>query len=245
MQITKGDLVNRALSIIRISGIVIDPSPEEVSLSLQEADDLGSELVGRGLAINWQSPLEYGSSDPADNSGLVPAIAGGFSSVLALRLLDLFGKPVTQTLMMRAEQGHRSLEHYGVRRMSAYMPSTLPRGSGNTGVDQYDNQFYKVPPASGETALVGESRLVTYDFSDWLLDETLMSVVWSVIDGNISITDDIIDDTETKAQALVAFSQPDRARIKLTATKTNSLEVKEVVLNYIIKQPTEIGYAYT
>lgn len=248
MQVLKGDLVTGAYTILRISGLTAEPSPSDVVAGLQEADDLAAEIEGdrkTRMNINWQYPDDYGQSDPADISGLPPAIAGSFKSALCIRLLDLFGKAATPSLAERANAGMRAIEHYAIKKPVACMPSTLPIGSGNQDFHSWDRQFYPEPPASGEQVFKGDKVTASYDFSEWLIDEVLDSVTWEVAreSSNVIISNDSF--TDTVAQGQLEFTQLDRASVIITATKTNSTDIKKVVLDYVINDPNRTGYKYT
>ena len=65
--ITKGSLVQGTYALMRISGLTVDPTPEDFVAGLQVADDYAAQLKEVGLDLGWQFPSDYGLSDPADN----------------------------------------------------------------------------------------------------------------------------------------------------------------------------------
>lgn len=243
MQIKKGDLVNGALSIIRVSGLTVNPSPEEDTLATQEADDLAAELKGDGVNVNWQYPTDYGLSDPTDTSGLIPEMAGGFKSLLAVRLLDYFGMQVTPALADRARRGLRTLEQITVSVPVSENPSTLPFGSGNE-QDYRSRRFYNEPAINNDADYVFKGDLLNYteDFSPWLINETLVSVTWKTVNSGILISNETFADTTATAQ--LSFNQVGGYTICITATKTNSTDVFTVQKNFIVRDCNQQGYGY-
>jgi len=233
MQIKKGDLVNGAYSIIRISGLTINPQPDQVSAGVQEADDLASELKGMGVDINWQQPTNYGLSDTDDTSGLTAEMAGAFKSLLALRLIDLFGKQATPTLVDRSNKGMRTLEQIVIHVPETELPSTLPTGSGNEW-GRNDRHFYPEPAANQDADYVFKGDVLNYteDFSAWLIDEELASVSWEVSGSGITIENETFD--ETTASAQLTFTRIGGYTVCITATKTNSTDVLTANKNFII-----------
>jgi len=234
MQINKGDLVNGAYTILRISGLTLTASPDEITAGIQESDDLASELKGSGVDVNWQQPSDYGLSDPADTSGLTPEMAGPFKSVLALRLVDLFGKQATPSLAKRASDGMRTLEQITVNAPESELPSTLPFGSGNEW-DYRSRRFYPEPAANNDADYVFLDDVLNYteDFSAWLIDEELVSASWEVANGSVEI--DNVVNAETTSTAQLTFSTIGGFTLCITATKTNSTDVFTVQKNFIVK----------
>lgn len=242
MKITKGDIVNGTYSILRISGLTINASPEEVAAGIQEADDLAGELKGIGVNVNWQYPSEYGISDPNDTSGLTTEMAGAFKSVLALRLLDLFGKQATPTLAERANKGMRTLEQITVSVASSEPPSTLPFGSGNEW-DYRDQRFYPEPAANNDATYVFLDDILNYteDFSAWVIDEELESAEWQVTNGDIDIQNVTFDTNSTSAQ--LTFTNLGGFTLCITVTKTNSTDKFSVQKNFIVRDCERQNYS--
>lgn len=235
MQITKGSLVNGALVILRVSGLTVSASPEDISDGLNEADDLALELKGNGIDIGWQLPAEYGFSDPADTSGLVPETAGAFKSLLAYRMLDYFGKAVTPSLQRRHDKAMRTIENFIITVPTAQNPPTLPFGSGNEW-DYTDRRFYPEPAVNNDASYVFKGDVLNYteDFSQWLVDEELESVTWeSTAPSSLAISNQTF--TETTATATLTFNQVGGYTVCITATKSNSTDVFTVQKNFIIQ----------
>ena len=97
----KIDIVNGMYKLIRISGLTSQAIPEDIETALQVADDLAGEIQST-LNLGWIQPLEYGTSDPDDFSGLSVQTVGPFKKLLALEIVDYFGKVAPITLQTNA-----------------------------------------------------------------------------------------------------------------------------------------------
>lgn len=244
MKITKGDLVDGAYKLIRISGITINASNEDVVVALQVADDYAAELKGTGLDLSYQQPTTYGISDPSDNSGLTQEMAGPFKKLLALELVNFFGKPATPVLLSISFAGMRALENIVVSVPDAQNPPTLPFGSGNE-LDYRDRKFYNEPAINNDALYVFKGDILNYshDFSDWLVDETLVSVVWESADNGVLIANESFNDTIATAE--LTFDKLGGYSVCITATKTNSTDKVTVRQNFIIRECQQTGLVFT
>ena len=222
---------------MRISGLTVNPSPEDLEIGLQVADDLAAELKAEGLDVKWAQPSTYGGSDPNDNSGLSREMAGPFKKLLFLELCSHFGKPVPQEVLLTARQGKKALENLIVSVPDAENPSTLPIGSGKEW-DYRDRAFYPEPAVNNDADYVfkGDILNFTYDFAQeypqWILDETLVTAVWDSKDG-ISIASESIGDTAASAE--LTFNKLGGYTVSITATKTGSTDKLTVIKNFVVR----------
>lgn len=235
MRITKVDIVNGTYALMRISGITTNPSPSEISMAIQVADDLAAQLEIKNIKLGWIQPSEYGASDPNDNSGLSAGLAGPFKKVLAIELLSYFGKQATDVLVIMSRDAMSTLEQYAVVVPKAQFDSTLPIGSGNEYDNSWGSVFYNTPlDSSAEVYIKGEVVTYNIDLSSFVIDEGLSSVVWDnsndgIVIGNESYTDSI-------ASAEIYFNVAGEYFICVTAAKTNSTEKKVIKKSFIVKE---------
>lgn len=243
MIVTKGDLISGTYSLMRISGLTVDPTPEDTTLALSVADDYAEELKGDGLDLRWQTPESYGESDPADTSGLTTEMAGPFKKLLMVELLLAFGREVTPTLIMIANKGMRALENIVISVPVANNPPTLPFGSGNEW-SYNDRRFYSEPAVNNDAHYGFEGDILNYseDFSDWLVDETLVSVVWEVGNSGLVISNETF--TDTTASADLTFQKAGGYTACITATKTNSNERLTKRKNFVITDCQDQGLTF-
>jgi len=238
--ITKGDLVNGTYKLMRISGLTVSASPEALESGLEVADDYAQELKSEGLDLGWQEPAIYGQSDTADNSGLSVEMAGPFKKLLFIQLCSHFGKDVPMAVAATAAAGMRALEQLLVDVPDAQNPPTLPYGSGNEW-DYRDRTFYSEPPDNKDAIYVFKDNILNfdYDFSHWLVDETLVDVEWSTQDNGIAIGTNTF--TDNVATAELTFEKAGGYFVMITATKTNSTDLLTVKQNFVIDNPLSAG----
>jgi len=233
MKITKGSIVNGAYQLMRISGITRQATPEDTEIGLQVMDDYAEELKAKGLDVGWQYPVEYGTSDPADNSGITTQMAGPLKKLLVIELAGFFGKQIMPSVAITASKGLEALEQILVSIPEAQNPPTLPVGSGNE-YGYRDRTFFPEPAVNNDADYVLKGDILNYshDFSQWLVDETLVSAVWTSEDGFILITSESI--TDTVASAELTFDQLGGSSICIKATKTGSTDATTVIKNFVI-----------
>jgi len=231
--ITKGDLVNGALALMRISGLTRQPTPEDLQTGLEVADDYAAELSVM-LPIPYIQPATYGQSDPSDNSGLTPQMAGAFKKLLVGQLLGFYGKEIPPSVGITATQGLKALEHLLVDVPLAQNPSTLPVGSGNE-YNVFGRKFYSEAGDNNGASYVFQDDVWNYtrDFSEWLVDATLVSVDWTVSKSGIVIASESF--TDTAASAELTFNQIGGYTLYIKATKTGSTDQFTVTKNIIVK----------
>lgn len=228
----KIDLVNGAHQLIRISGLTSNAVPEEISIGLQVADDLAGELSTK-LNTGYIQPLVYGDSDPADYSGLTNQTAGPFKKLLAMELVDFYGKQVPISLKMNADKGLRSLEQLLVVVLPMQNPGTLPIGSGNEW-DYRSDKFYPEPISDDGATYKNEDDVfqVPIDWTQWLAGLATLSTVTYEFSPGIVLADEAIVD----GVSVVTVSFSTVGQFTLCAKATDSIgnvKSEKVIYNVI------------
>ena len=241
--ITKGQIVNGTYALMRISGLTKSASPEDVTVALQVADDYAAELSTQ-LELGWQQPSLYGESDPDDTSGLSLEMAGPFKKLLVRQLAAYFGKPVPPEVEVTARESMKFLEDLLVTIPDAQLPPTLPFGSGNEW-DYRDRKFYDEPANNKNADYVFKDtiRNFTFDFSHWLVDETLTSVTWESFDSpGLVIGTETFDDTTATAE--LTFNQVGGYTVCAVATKTGSTDNEIMQKRFIVQDCDDTGLRF-
>lgn len=231
--VTKGDIANGAFQFARISGLTRKPTPDDMALFLIVQDDKAAEMLASGLDVNWQYPAEYGTSDPADNSGLSIQLAGAMKKIMAIEIAPLYGKEISQAMVKVHNDGVRALERILVSVKPAQLSSIIPIGSGNEHSFR-SHKFYPEPPDNHEAIYAIKGDVLTYEetgFGDWLVDAQLNTVIWEP-DVGITVADIVIDERTTRA--LLTFVKIGGHSVKITATKIGFDEVKILHKNFVI-----------
>ena len=185
---TKGDLIQDALSKMKISGITAPPDAEDTQLMVQKLEGMLYEFQARGLDLKFNFTMD---PDPADFHGMEFYAFQPISSILALRAVHDFGLEAPQTLILQARAGDDVISAISGRNKlrQVQYPSRQPRGSGNSQRYIRWRTFYPEPfhaplqpPAI--RLRVGEINDYTFDMSDDLrAGETITNVAVEASDG--------------------------------------------------------------
>ena len=129
----KGDLVNGAYSQMRISGLTVNPSPEDNVLALRRLENMASEFYGRNICTGYNFE---DSPDADSSSGLDKKFWYSFECLLAVRLLSDFGKGTQQKvdpmLLKSASGGLSFLYSATASPREVQYPSRQAIGAGNS-----------------------------------------------------------------------------------------------------------------
>lgn len=228
----KIDVINGMYKLIRISGLTSEAIPEEIETGLQVADDLAGE-ISTTLNLGWIQPLEYGTSDPDDFSGLDVQTVGPFKKLLALEIVDYFGKIAPQSLHMNAAKGMRSLEQLLVNVRPMQNPATLPIGSGNEW-DYRTDKFYPEPISDDGAIYKNTSDVfqLPIDWSAFLVGLFDLTSVTYEVDSGIVLTDKAI--TDDFSVVTVSFSKVGQFTLCAKATNSNGdVKTEKSIYNVI------------
>lgn len=139
----KSELLNQAYAELRISGLTVNPTPEDTALAIFELDQMMWEWESRGIAINYNFPAFSNTnrveSDPDDPSHLPPFSFGGVIASLAMRLFPYFksqndgqGVSLSPLTLNKARSGLTAIKQQTFRDVKVCYPGRMPRGSANT-----------------------------------------------------------------------------------------------------------------
>lgn len=228
----KIDIVNGMYKLIRISGLTSQAIPEEIETALQVADDLAGEIQST-LNLGWIQPLEYGTSDPDDFSGLSVQTVGPFKKLLALEIVDYFGKVAPITLQTNAANGMRSLEQLLVTVRPSQNPATLPIGSGNEW-DYRTDKFYPEPISDDGAIYKNTSDVfqLPIDWTAWLAGLFDLTTVTYEFDTGIVLTDEVIVDD--LSLVTVSFSKVGQFTLCARATNSNGDVITEKLIYNVL-----------
>lgn len=127
----KVDFIKDAYSQLRISGITVEPTPDDLELALMRLEAMAAQWEGRNICANYNFEDQ---PDPNSETNVDRKFAQAFSTNLALRLVPDFGKTPSQVL---ASQASASLSYISSATAlnplnEVPYPSRQPVGSGNS-----------------------------------------------------------------------------------------------------------------
>jgi len=125
----KGDFINEAYSQMRISGLTVNPTSEDLEVALMRLENMMAELSGRSICVGYSF-----EDDPDPNSlhNVNREFWHGIATNLAIRLIPDFNKEVPPTLHMQANQSLSNMSGRTALIRQVNYPSRQPRGAGNT-----------------------------------------------------------------------------------------------------------------
>jgi len=239
MRIAKIDIIKTAYEHLRISGITVNASPEDIVLALDILESMMAELNSRNICPDYRFSED---GDPNDDAGVELWAKHGIATNLAVRLIPAFGKQPNPVLAMQANQSMSNLSARSAQVREAPHSNRMPRGSGNTLRYNRWRRFYREPvvapnDCSTITLKVGEINDYTERYQDYLNDNEDIdtytietSEALNVISSGNTFTDisyrvEALDpgDTGTALQIL---------RIKMTTTN-GRIEEREINFNVI------------
>lgn len=199
---TKAHLINGAYSMIKISGITVNPSAEDLTLALTRLEDMAAEFEGRN--INTDYNFEH---EPALGSlhNLKRKHQFAYKINLAVRLAPDFGKLLTPILLAQQQASFSFLSSDTAQIKRTDYPSRMPRGESNTYRSLPWTRFFTPvvsAPISAETItmFIGEIDSFSESFVAYLnAAETISSYVITA-DTGLTIT------TDANATPLITYT---------------------------------------
>lgn len=185
---TKADRINSAYSKLRISGLTVDPSPEDLSLALMTFENMMSELeMGRNICMDFNFEVD---PDPNSITNVRQMYWNMIDCNLAVRLVPDFNKEIPPILLSQASQSLSTASSISaaenVRMLRA--PDRMPIGSGtDLRFNKYQrfNRTAKIPPQDCATnkIIIDNINDYTESFRAYLGDETIASFTIEADDG--------------------------------------------------------------
>lgn len=217
----KVDIINRAYSLLKISGLTVSPSSPDISLALMRLEDTMAEIYGDCLGYFYEDTPDANTPHNLDRK-----VWHSVSAVLADRLLPDFGKVASAPFAKMAGAAFSFLASNTALQQQTVYPSRQPIGSGNSRRLGNIQRFYypEEQDFSCEThkMVLGDVSDFTESFTSYLRDgEDISSYVITSDDG-VSVsgdteTDNIISYTVTATGPANAYY-----RVKIVVTTTDS-----------------------
>ncbi len=163
---TKADIINGAYSQLRISGLTVDPTSEDIRVALRRLESMMGELeYSRNICVGYNFEV---TPDINSVTNVILPYWPMMEANLALRLIPDFNKPVPQTLLDQASQTMEAASAaYASRSVrEVQYPDRQPIGSGTQYRYSRFQRFYHVdqlPPNECAT-----NSIVIDDVNDYV-----------------------------------------------------------------------------
>ena len=196
----KVDILNDACSQLRISGLTVQPTPEDLELSLMRLEDLAAMWSSRNICANYNFEDE---PDPNSLSNVPRWAKSAFATNLAVRLIPDFNKEVPQKLMDLARGDLNNLSgRCAMERINDVpYPTRQPRGFGNTLRYSRWARFYRnqgFAPNSCDTKYMVEDDIndFTEHFDSYLNDSETIASFSIIADPALDVQSSSNTDTD-------------------------------------------------
>ena len=194
-EIFKADIIADAYSQMRISGLTVDPTPEDLELALTRLENMGAEFESRKMSAGYV--LEE-IPDPNSLCGVPRQFLHAYSTNLAVRLIPDFGKEVPMILFNQAKSSASNLAARSALQAQVPYPRRMPRGSGNTLRYYRWDRFYRTygpDPSTTNKLRVGDINTYFEDWADYLGSTEDISSFTIEPDTGLEVTESAINGT--------------------------------------------------
>lgn len=193
----KVDFINGAFSELRISGITLNPSPEELEMALEVQEDMASEAPFNATGYYFEE-----EPDPNTPHNVPKKFWRGFKTNLAVRLMPHFGKgfkPDGQ-LIKNANASLSQMYANTARVPQIQYPARMPLGHGSS-LRRWSRFAipWEVAPISPETVrmYIDDVRSFTESFASYLLLAETISSYTIETDTGLTVSGDALDSDST------------------------------------------------
>lgn len=196
----KVDLINDAYSMLRISGMTVDPTPEDLEIALLRLETMMDEWQSRNIDIGYFFEDE---PDPNTECGVLRAFWHAIASNLALRLTPDFNKQLHPILLAQARQAYSNMSGRVARARinQIQYPRRQARGSGSTRWFSRWYRFYRLeqPTVNASTTrrmFIGDVNDFNENFETYLRPGETITAHHIVADMGLDISQAQHTDTD-------------------------------------------------
>lgn len=239
---TKGDILNRALSALRISGITVDPSPEDLELALSKLENMAAEFAGRNICTGYAFEDE---PDPNAPHNMDRKFWHSYDVNLAVRLMPDYGKGTIPdvALIRQASAGISFLSSATAKIKQVQYPDRMPRGSGSSAGLRWEKFFRKQNEAPNacvtKTMYIGDINDFVEHFDSYLKTGEDISAYTIETDTGLTINSDSLATPDVLYNVTAvgnSSDSPSLSRVKIVAT-TSDGRVETRVINFRLITP--------
>jgi hypothetical protein len=161
---TKIDIINGMYSQLRISGLTVQPTPEDLALALDRLEFMMHEFEkARNICVGYKFEDTPDANSP---SGIGNEHKLAIQNSLAIRTLADFGKEPSNALMMQARASLNSLMSSTTSTREVGYPRRHPVGSGNDLRYNRYQRYYQDPAEAPNECQT--NRMLQGDIDDFV-----------------------------------------------------------------------------
>lgn len=199
-QYLKVDVITDAYSRMRISGLTVQPTPEDLELALTRLEDMLAEWESRNIVLSYNFEDE---PDPNSLTNIKAAYKSALATNLAILLIPDFNKQVPPVLYNQAASGLDNISgRVALERLNQVpYPRRMPVGSGNSLRWNRWNRFYrdnsyKPNVSQSETMFVGDINDYVESFDAYLNEAEIISSHSIQVDSGLRVVSDAISSNQ-------------------------------------------------
>lgn len=237
---SKIEIVADAYSQLRISGLTVDPEPEDVELALRRLETMMADYAeARNICIGYNFEAV---PNPGTPTGVSWSHKHMMATNLAVRLIPDFNKAVPQTLLDQASAAFSDTSAIAARQTTQQVnyPRRMPRGGANSlRLNRWQRYFREeqLPPneCATKTLIRGEIEDFQESFLAYLGAEDIQSVTTQLSPGislvSISNNAKVVS---YRIQAVDNATTGSYQQMSLTIT-TSTGRIENRLINFLIQ----------
>ena len=238
---TKAELINGAYSLLRISGITVEPSGDDLMLALERLEDMAAEFEGRNIVTDYNFEQTPETTSPHN---LQRKHWFAYKANLAVKLLPDFGKQPHPVLLSQQQAAYSYLVGNTAPVRESTPSPRMAIGSGNALRRFRWNRFYrpeaKAPlSANTKTMFVGDVKVFSESFVAYLDQSETISTYTIEADAGLTISDDSNTD-KFVTYTVTATGVSDGSSIGLLQVKivvtTSGSRVETRIVDFTLEQ---------
>lgn len=166
---TKIEIVNQTFDLMRISGLTVDPTPEDQVTGLTILERMILSYENNGLFLSYNKSDEFPTPDPNEESGLADKSIHAVVMLLFKNVCSAFGKIFPRELREEADTAYRGL-------FETIPPVRVQNRNQPAGQGQYpycnglSNFYYSYKPREERLSVTKDGQL-----EDLTIDSNLSS----------------------------------------------------------------------
>lgn len=242
MSDTKIDIIKQAYSRLRISGLTVNPTPDDIEIALQRMESMAAEFDSRNITTGYRISLDPNPNEP---TGLPQRFWDLFATNLAVRLMPDFGKSAPPELALQASQALATASaSIAADTIREVRPShRTPIGDVNSLRNRWHQRFYRDPVLPPENAelnhmFIGDVNDYKEDFTSYLkVGELITEMSFLAGDGLELLEQD--NQSPIVAYRVLAVSQVDNGpwqQVRIIIT-TNQGRRTTRIINFQVEVP--------
>lgn len=230
---TKGDLINRAYSLMKINGLTVTASAEDTDLALERLEDTMSENYGAALGYFFEETPDTSTPHNIDRK-----YWHSVAAVLASRLLPDFGKETNVSLNNVVSAAYSFLSAGTAVMLETTYPSRMPIGSGNTNRISSVQKFYTPEEQSFDPATIymveDDISDFTESYEEYLREGEDISSYTITSDTGLTVSGDSLSTPIISYTVEASGDSGAYYRVKIVAVTSDSRQVTRFITFYIL-----------